>query len=191
MTDGLPHLLRSDAQSNRDRVLAAARELFATEGLGVPMREISRRAGVGPATLYRRFPTKPDLVAAAFADELSACRAIVEDGAADPAPWRGLQSVIVELTELNARNHGFVEAFTSQYPDAADFTTHRRELLHLLTSLVRRAQESGELRADFVMNDLMLVLLAGRGLAALPPSRRDAAARRFADLAIDALRASA
>ena len=62
MTEPLTHALRADAQDNRDRILDAARAVFATEGLNVPMREIARRAGVGPATLYRRFPTKDALL---------------------------------------------------------------------------------------------------------------------------------
>jgi AcrR family transcriptional regulator len=189
MPDRSSHLLRADAQDNRDRILDAARRLFSEKGLAVPMREISRRAGVGPATLYRRFPTKSDLVGAAFQDELSACRTIVESAAANRDPWRGLQAVIIGVSELNARNHGFVEAFTVRYPDAAEFTVHRRQLLRYLATLVQRAQASGGVREDFVMNDLMLILIAGRSLAALPAERRSEASRRFAALAIDALRA--
>jgi AcrR family transcriptional regulator len=56
----LPQTLRSDALDNRERILGAARAVFAAEGLNVPMREIARRAGVGPATLYRRFPDQGD-----------------------------------------------------------------------------------------------------------------------------------
>lgn len=186
MADHLPQL-RSDARANRDRVLDAARGLFSEQGLSVTMRDISRRAEVGPATLYRRFPTKSDLVVAAFEDELRACRTIVEDAAADLDPWRGLTSAIVELIELNARNHGFVDAFVLEYPEAADFTAHRRQLLRLLAGLAQSARSAGRLRDDFAMSDLILVLMAGRGLSALPEGDRGTAARRFAALAIDAL----
>src|SRR5690349_1268544 len=79
VSDRLPHMLRADALDNRERILDAARALFAAEGLDVPMGEIARRAGVGPATLYRRFPTKQTLIAEAFADEMRACHAIVDD----------------------------------------------------------------------------------------------------------------
>ena len=189
MPDSLPRLLRSDALDNRERVLAAARELFAAEGLGVTMRDIARRAGVGPATLYRRFPTKQDLVGEAFAEELRTCRDIVKRGAADPDAWRGFRSVILGLSELNARNQAFVEAFIIEFPGAFDFTAHRTELLHLLADLARRAQAAGELRRDFVLDDLVLVLLAARGLSSAPRGSRLEASRRFAALAIDGLRA--
>ena len=58
--------MRADAERNRERILVAARDAFAERGIDVPMDEIARQAGVGVATLYRRFPARSDLVAAAF-----------------------------------------------------------------------------------------------------------------------------
>jgi hypothetical protein len=91
---------------------------------------------------------------------------------------------------LNARNRGFVDAFLSTNPQADAFTEHRETMLRMLTDLARRAQASGRLRRDFVINDLVLVLLAGRGLSTTPVVAREAVARRFAALAVDAFRAS-
>ena len=62
--DAEPKRLRADARRNRDRVLAAARELFASDGLSVSLDEIARRAGVGPGTVHRHFPAKENLIAA-------------------------------------------------------------------------------------------------------------------------------
>ncbi|HWD79964.1 MAG TPA: helix-turn-helix domain-containing protein, partial [Kribbella sp.] len=180
----MPQMLRADAQDNRDRIVAAARTLFSERGLDVGMREIARRAAVGPATLYRRFPTKQTLIDEAFAAELRSCRKIVEDGCGDPDAWRGFTSVVQRLTALNVRNRGFVDAFMSVDPAAAEFADHRRELLGMLDRLAKRAQVQGGLRADFVIDDLVLVLHAGRGLASVLPATRDAAARRFARLAV-------
>lgn len=188
MAERLTHLLRSDAKDNRERVLEAARSLFSERGLEVPMREIARHAEVGPATLYRRFPTKQALIDEAFADELKSCRRIVEDGCADPDPWRGFCSVIERLSVLNIRNQGFVDAFMSANPEAVMFSQHRAALLSLLAELAERAQLDGQLRHDFMIDDLVLVLLAGRGLSSTLPVTREAAARRFAALAIDAFR---
>lgn len=183
----MPQPLRSDAQENRDRILEAARELFAAEGLEVTMRQIARRAQVGPATLYRRFPAKRELVFAAMSDEFRACRAIVRDAAADPDPWRGFRDVIEGITVLGARNHGFTDAFVSAYPGAIDFASHRAEMIREVAGIARRAQAAGRLRADFVLDDFVLVLLAGRGLSAVPLSARTAAARRFAAIAVEGL----
>jgi AcrR family transcriptional regulator len=184
-------MLRSDAEDNRARLLDAARVLFAERGLDVTMREIARQAGVGAATLYRRFPTKQALINVAFQDELDACQAIVAEGCADPDSWQGLRTILLRLGELNARNHGFVDAFVSSYPDAVDFTAHRTGLLRSLADLCRRAQASGALREDFVFDDVLLIIMAGRGISAVNPEQRVIAARRFSALAVDALRAPA
>lgn len=181
--------LRSDARDNRDRILAAARELFAESGLDVGMREIARKAEVGPATLYRRFPSRQDLVAEAFAVEIRSCRDTVEDGCADPDAWRGLTSVVTSLVTANVHNRGFMDAFLSADPPDQVISAERREILRRLTGLARRAQAQGRLRSDFEIDDLVLVLLAVRGLSALAPAARDTAARRLAVLAVDALRA--
>lgn len=189
MAREMPQALRSDAQYNRDRVLTVARELFAERGLDVTMREVARRAEVGPATLYRRFPSKVDLVEAAFADEVRRCEEIVEQGCADPDPWRGFCSVIERLSVVNGRNQGFVDAFVSAKSEPPGYADHRRAALQSIAGLARRAQAAGALRQDFSIDDLVLVLLAGRALSALPHAKRDAATSRFAALAIDAFSA--
>ncbi|RKR92200.1 TetR family transcriptional regulator [Micromonospora pisi] len=189
MIDRLPQTLRSDAQDNRERILDAARAVFATEGLDVPMREIARRAGVGPATLYRRFPTKQALAAEAFAEQMYACHAIAEEGLAHPDPWQGFCLVIEKLCELHARNRGFTTAFTSAFPHAVDLATGREHALASLAELARRAKETGHLRPDFILDDLILMLMANGGLHATSTNARVAASRRFAVLAIRAFRA--
>lgn len=181
--------LRADAQDNRDRILATARTLFAERGLDVGMREIARRAQVGAATLYRRFPTKQAVVEEAFLLELNACREIVVAASDDPDPWRGFASAVMGLVELNSRNRAFVGAFTSSTPVNDRLLEHRRELLHMLESAARRAQREGTLRADFSIADLVLVLQAGRGLAFNETRARPERARRFAELLLDAFRA--
>ncbi|MCB5908898.1 TetR/AcrR family transcriptional regulator [Streptomyces pinistramenti] len=188
MTDRLPHTLRSDALDNRERILDAARALFSADGLDVPMREIARRAGVGPATLYRRFPTKQVLVAEAFADLLRACRAIVDEGCADPDPWRGFCLVIEKICELHARDRGFTEAFMSTFPGALD-VAGRAYTLRSVAGLARRAKDAGHLRSDFVLDDLILILMANKGIHTGSVATQVIASRRFAGLAIQAFEA--
>jgi AcrR family transcriptional regulator len=191
MAEEVTHNLRADAQENRDRILDAARALFSEHGLEVSMRDVARRAAVGPATLYRRFPTKQTLVNDAFADELQACRQIVADGCADPDPWRGFSSVIEGLSVLNVQNRGFVDAFMSSSAQTSGITRHRATLLRQLGALTTRAKRAGQLRHDFTIDDLVLVLLAVRGLSSAKPTTRTASARRFAALTLDAFRANA
>ncbi|ROP61235.1 TetR/AcrR family transcriptional regulator [Curtobacterium sp. ZW137] len=190
MSTDLSRKLRIDAQENRDRILTAARELFAERGLDVGMREVARRAEVGPATLYRRFPTRQALIDEAFAVQLRTCRQIVEDGAADADPWNGFVAILQRLTVLNAENRGFIDAFMAVERQNAVIAAHRRSLLSEITRIARRAQTQGRLRQDFVIDDFVLVLLAGRAVATADAADRVALAQRFATLTIDAFRAS-
>ncbi|MEU7880836.1 TetR/AcrR family transcriptional regulator [Microbispora bryophytorum] len=189
MTGRSPQILRSDALDNRERILDAARALFAAEGLDVPMREIARRAGVGPATLYRRFPTKQLLVIEVFTDEMRACHAIVDEGRAEPDPWRGFRLVIEKICELHARNRGFTDAFMSAHPKEVDLAASREQTLNAIAELARRAKKTGHLRADFVLDDLILMLMAHRGIRAASAAARLTASRRFAALMIQAFQA--
>ncbi|GAB3956964.1 TetR/AcrR family transcriptional regulator [Micromonospora vulcania] len=190
MTDRLSHTLRSDALDNRERILEAARAVFAVDGLDVPMREVARRAGVAPATLYRRFPTKEMLVTEAFTEQMYACRAVVDEGLADPDPWHGFCLVIEKMCELHARDRGFTAALTSTFPNAVDFDARREYALRAIDELARRAKEAGRLRPDFVLDDVILVLMANSGIHATSPTTQVTASRRFAALAISAFQAS-
>jgi AcrR family transcriptional regulator len=181
---------RSDALDNRARILDAARAVFAADGLGVPMREIARRAGVGPATLYRHFPTKEALATEAFAGQLRTCRDVVDEGLADPDPWHGFSLLIEKIYELHARDRGFTAAFMAAYPDAVDFAAEREYTVRAAAEVARRAQAAGRLRADFVMDDLILMLMANSGIHAASPAARVAASRRFAALTLQAFRAA-
>ncbi|MFD0783175.1 TetR/AcrR family transcriptional regulator [Micromonospora azadirachtae] len=190
MTDGLSHPLRTDALDNRGRIIEAARAVFAADGVNAPMREIARRAGVAPATLYRHFPTKEKLVTEAFAEQMHACHDIVDEGLADPDPWHGFCLVIERMCDLHARDHGFTAAFVAAFPKALDFEARREYALTAIAELARRAMAAGRLRPDFVLDDVLLVLMANSGIRSTSPAGRIAASRRFAALAIQAFEAS-
>ncbi|MGW7694613.1 TetR/AcrR family transcriptional regulator [Streptomyces asiaticus] len=189
MTNRLPHLLRSDARDNRERIIAVARSAFAAQGLDVAMREIARRAEVGPATLYRHFPTKEELVTEIFTEQMAACTAIVDEGLADPDPWHGFCRVIQKVCELHARDRGFTAAFVSAFPRAIDFAAARQRALGKVAELARRAKAAGKLRPDFVLDDLIMVLMANGGIRTTSPAAAVAASRRFAALLIQGMRA--
>ncbi|MFI6043919.1 TetR/AcrR family transcriptional regulator [Nocardia sp. NPDC051321] len=190
MTAHLSHTLRSDARDNRERILDEARAVFVAEGLDVPIREIARRAGVGPATLYRHFPTKELLVAEAFTDQMMACRSIVDEGLADPDAWHGFCRAVENLCELLARDHGFSAAFMSAFPHAMDFAAIRTFSLTGAAELIRRAKDTGRLRPEIVLDDLILMIMANNGIQASTQAARVAASRRFAALMIQAFQAS-
>ncbi|MBB4906888.1 TetR/AcrR family transcriptional regulator [Actinophytocola algeriensis] len=171
--------MRADAQLNRDRILDAARDAFAVRGLDVPMAAIARRAGVGVATLYRRFPTRESLITEVFADQLAGCLSLVDDALADPDPWRGFCSAIEKVCAMQVIDRGFSAAFLTAFPDAIDFDKARTRAEEGFAAVVRRAQESGGLRADFDPADLALILQANAGITADSPAVALAASRRL------------
>ena len=171
--------LRVDAAQNRARILDAARDAFAERGLDVPMAAIARRAEVGIATLFRRFPTKEALVVEVFADQLEQCESLVDTALADPDPWRGFCSVIETVCEMQVQDRGFTEAFLTAYPDAIDHEARRERAERQFAELVHRAQIGGGLRTDFAPSDLALVLRANAGAIAAPASVAPRLSRRL------------
>jgi AcrR family transcriptional regulator len=167
--------LRIDARQNRDRIIEAARTAYAVDGIDAPVTAIARRAGVGVATLYRRFPTRSDLLTAAFAEQLARCDAMLEDALEDPDPWRALRRLLVELCTIQATNRAF-STLLAQLPD------WDREFQHIencLAILARRAKDAGHLREDFDPTDIRLLLLANSGVVSHSREISLAASRRL------------
>ncbi|MZD04384.1 TetR family transcriptional regulator, partial [Streptomyces sp. SID5785] len=152
---------RADARRNRERVLAAARAVFAEHGIDAPMATVARRAGVGVATLYRHFPTRDVLVQGAFEQQMRTCAGALTDALADPDPWRGFRRLVETVCALQREERGFPAAFMAASPDtSAAHARARRRAEGELRTLVRRAQAAGALRADFEPSDLGVVLMA-------------------------------
>ncbi|MEV6017100.1 MULTISPECIES: helix-turn-helix domain-containing protein [unclassified Streptomyces] len=188
MTGYLPRTVRADARDNRARILDAARTVFGEEGLGAPMRAVARHADLAPATLYRHFPTKQALIAQTFAEQRRACHAAVRDALAHADPWYGFRSLIERICELHAHSRGFGDAFMTAFPESMDFAADRERTVRAVAEVARRAQETGELRPGFIVDDLILMLTAHQGLQHAPRPARLTDSRRFAAYVIDAFR---
>jgi AcrR family transcriptional regulator len=171
--------LRRDAQANRDRIVAAAREAIAAEGIDVGIDEVARRAGVGVGTIYRRFPTKEDLVDAVLDDAIDELVAIAEECLAVEDPWRGFQTYVERVIDLHVANRGLKRVFASRGTDRL-----RRRVGAPVARLIARAQEDGSLRGDFKPQDMRLVFWSARGVLEIDPSMR----HRFLTLLFDGLR---
>lgn len=186
----MPRSPRSDARDNRGRILDAARAVFVTDGLGSPVREIARRAEVGSATVYRHFPTKEGLVVGVFTEQMRAWRSNMDEGLANPDAWQGFCVAVEKLCQLQARDQGFTTAVKSTFPRAMDFAALRASSLASAAELIRRAKKTGRLRADIVLDDLILMIMANDGIHARTPAARIAASRRFAALMLQSFQAS-
>ena len=158
--------LRADAQRNRARIVDAARRVFAEDGLSASLNEVARRAGVGVATLFRRFPTREDLIAATFADSMARYAALIETALADPDPWHGFCDYVRAVCAMQAGDRGFTDVLTRSFPSAKEFEVQRDEAFRRFTELIDRAKQTGGLREDFVAEDLPMLLMANAGVVA-------------------------
>jgi AcrR family transcriptional regulator len=155
--------LRRDASRNRERVLAAARELFAERGLDVTMDEIARRAGLGVGTVYRRFRHRDEIIGALFEDRMLAYVALAEEALADPDPWAGLVGFLERSLTMQAADRGLKQLLMRQGHAHDRVARVRERVMPLIEQLVARAQHAGALRSDVGVLDLpVLSLMVGQ-----------------------------
>ena len=182
--------LRRDAQRNRDAIVAAARQVFCDHGLEAPLEEIARRAGVGIATLYRRFPSRVELLDAVLADNLQAHIAVAEQALATDDPWDGFAFYLEQSCRLQAEDRGLNDVMGMRFPRATAVEAAKTRLFELVGQVVDRAQQSGQLRADLTPEDLAFLNWANtRILPAVRAAGAPDAWRRHLGLLLDGFRA--
>lgn len=183
--------LRSDAIRNRAALVATAREVMAERGLGVPLDDIARRAGIGNATLYRRFPRRIDLIAAVFADRMADHARAVQAALEAPDPWDGFRGYIQAAAELQVHDLGVADLITMDVSMAPEIETLRDQAFHGLVEVIERAKSAGALRADATPEDVLLILQANAGLLTRGHRAAGEASGRLIHLLLDGLRAEA
>ena len=183
--------LRADAARNRAAIVAVARDVFAEHGLEAPLEAVAARAGVGIATLYRRFPTREKLVAAALVEKVAEYAEAARQALAASDPWAGFAGFIERICELQAGDRGLSDLLSMTLSADEQVEELRRTANDLLITVIDRAKAAGTLREDFVGEDLVLLLIATA--AVMHVTRADApdAWRRFVALALDAFRSQA
>jgi AcrR family transcriptional regulator len=184
-----PRGLRSDAERNRTKIVNAACEAFTEGGLDVPMEHVARRAGVGIATLYRRFPSRPELIAAAFQAKMTSYADAVAQALAEPDPWAGFCAHVERVCAMQAEDHGFTDVLTMTFPTARAFEAARVRAYEGFVELVARAKHAGRLRADFVPEDLIMVLMANAGVVTATGDAAPGTWRRFVAYVLQAFAA--
>jgi AcrR family transcriptional regulator len=183
--------LRSDARRNRERLVASARELLASEGVDVSVDEITRHAGLGMGTLYRHFPTKEELVDAVLEDAFAELVELAEQAAAADDAWAGLTGFMERALASHAANRGLKDMLAARGHGATRAQAMRERIHPLLRRVIERAQAQGALRADFTAEDLSLVF---RAVGRVIETTADVAPqqwRRHLGLLLDGLRAEA
>lgn len=177
--------MRADARRNHDKLLEAARDAFTRDGPEATLDDIARRAGVGPGTLYRHFPTRQHLLEAVYVGEVEEMCRSADDLAGLP-PWGALVAWLRQYLAFAATKRavagelvGYIER------DAEVFRSSREALTAAGAELVRRAQEAGVLRPDTSYGEIARLLYSIAGINAADPGEVE---RTFA-IVLDGLRA--
>lgn len=157
----------------------------------MPLEAIARRAGVGVATLYRRFPTRADLAAAAFERGMSKYTEAVDRALENPRAGDGFRGLIFDLCQLQASDAGLRDLLTTSFPDRSAIEERTGEAIEKLKLLIGRAQAEGSIRSDLVVADIVVLLLANSGVLGATGAAAPGAWRRFAALILDGFRANA
>ena len=178
---------RADARRNVERVLRAAEEVFATEGLAVPIDEIASRAGVGVGTVYRHFPTKQALFQAVVMVRLEALVERAKELSEAPDPGEAMFTFVADLVELAVQKRDLTDDLAQDGFDDEVHAAIKGELQRAFDVLLQRAQRAGAVRDDVGSTDIT-ALLMGTCLVADRHGGRQATAR-LVGVICDGLRA--
>ncbi len=181
-----PRRLRADANRNRDAILVAAREAFAEHGLAASLEDIAASARVGIATLYRRFPSRQHLVAAALIEKVAKYADAAESALTIEDPWTGFATYVRTICELQAGDRGLADLLSMTLPADEHVERLRATAQAHVAELIARAKAAGQLRDDFVGEDLLILLIANAALVHVTQTEAPASSRRLVALALDA-----
>src|SRR5580692_8911841 len=182
--------LRRDAERNRQRVLAAAADVFTERGLDATLDEVARAAGVGVGTVYRRFPDKESLISELFRDRIDALVTVAEEACAAPDPWHGFVTFLEFAAGAMAGDLGLRQLMMFGTYDRDQVCYARDRMGPVLTRLVERAQASGDLRPDFAATDVKMIGFMLASVAEYAASVSPDLWRRYLAMLIDGLRPS-
>ncbi|PMR71943.1 MULTISPECIES: TetR/AcrR family transcriptional regulator [Halomonadaceae] len=168
--------LRADAQRNRERILAAAEEVFLERGVGASLEDVAKRAGVGIGTLYRRFPTREALLAATYNARLLSFAEVSRARGGEMEPGCAVRAYLEELVVHTNVYRGLATSLGTVLQSG---TPGCRATSEEGNRLLRRAQEAGVIRGDVTFDDLVYVVMA----ISLAVEQGDASKSRIAHLA--------
>ncbi|MFD5258298.1 TetR/AcrR family transcriptional regulator [Streptomyces bobili] len=149
--------LRADAERNRQRIIAAAQQVFAQRGLDVTLDDIAHHAGVGVGTVYRRFANREELIEAIFEKEIQRVVAIAEEALTHADPWDGLVHFFTTAGQDFADDRGLREVLLAGTHGKHRVAAARDRLTPAINAVIRRAQRHGSLRDDIEATDFPLI----------------------------------
>jgi AcrR family transcriptional regulator len=182
--------LRRDAERNRRRILAAAREVFAARGLDVTLDDIAHHAGLGVGTVYRRYPSRERLVEALFAERLERMVGLAMQASESPDPWAGLVRFAEKSAEDMAADRGLRDVLFSRVYGHEHVESARVRLTPVIDALVTRAHAAGVLRPGVEGGDLVVLEFMVAAVLEYSEQVDPGLWRRYLAIALDGLRAT-
>lgn len=180
---------RRDARERRDRLIVAAQREFAAHGVDASLEKIARDAGVAIGTLYRHFPTRLDLLMAAFKPRLQEFLGEAQKALEMDDPWEGLVCYLENLFSLQAGDRGFNDFLSRRFPDSADTEHTHDQMCQQIAAVLSRAQEAGEARPDITLADIVNLIWSNGRIIDVTSATAPNAWRRYLHLTLDGYRA--
>lgn len=187
MTSTTERPLRADAERNRQRILLAAREVFARRGLHAGLDEIARHAGVGTGTVYRRYPDKQVLIDALFEDRFDQMERHIERAAALPDPFAAVADMVTSMVTMQIGDRGLKDAMLGQCR-VSGFRARQERMRPLMEGVLQRAQDAGSIRPDVTLTDLVGMQIMLTDIAVFTGAVQPDLWRRHLALLLDGLR---
>jgi len=148
--------MRADARRNYERLVDAARKVFADQGGGASMEAIAKQAGVGVGTLYRHFPKRIDVVEAVYRDDVDQLVGLADHGLVELGPWAALEGWLQAYVAYGRAKRTFLNELHEAFEKNPDLKSASRERIFAACNRVlARAQEAGQARSDIDGEDLM------------------------------------
>jgi AcrR family transcriptional regulator len=187
--DQMRRPLRRDAREHRERLLAAAQREFAAHGMDASLEKIAREAGVAIGTLYRHFPTRLDLLMAAFKPRLQEFLDGANQALEMDDPWDGLVYYLENLFGMQAGDRGFNDFLSRRFTDNAETERIHDQMCQQIETVLTRAQEAGEARPDITQADIVNLIWSLGPIIDATSTTAPNAWRRNLYLMLDAYRA--
>jgi len=182
-TKSAPRTPRADARRNRERILEVAKLAFTRTGTDVSLDEVAKQAGVGPGTLYRHFPTREDLLEAVYRTEVERLAAAQEEFSATLSPVEALRAWMMLFVDYIATKQLIAPALNTLIGGDSKLSEYSGTLVKgAIRSLVKRAVDSGAIRADLDPLDLLRALVGVSNVSSVPDW--PASARRLVQILI-------
>jgi AcrR family transcriptional regulator len=178
---------RSDAQRNRERILEVARQAFSRSGANASLDDIVKKAGVGPGTLYRHFPTREELLVAVYRSGMEKLAAAEQKFAQELPPIEALRAWLLLFVDYIGQKQLIAPALNALLGDPKKvFEASYARIWDAIRALVKRAIENGDIRKDLDPIDLLRALIGVASVATSPDWQQSA--RRLVDILITGAR---